>query len=95
MKETIQQQRLKKIAGLKEELTQWQQIVVNQQIRIDRLECTVSALITTLNRQGRFATFDMKVLDAEMDRIVKARRESAKTQANGHDHKDDSISHPA
>jgi len=88
MKESTQIKRMEKITRLREELLTWQQIVVNQELRIDRLECTISALVTTLNAQKRLEKFDVAKLNTAMDNIVKIRKAQAQAQAqgNGHDH---------
>lgn len=65
----------RKATALRAEVSQWQGASVNQELKIDRLECTLSALIATLNAQTRFEKFDTKKLAAEMDRIAKARIE--------------------
>lgn len=98
MKERLQQQRIKKIKDLSDELKQWQQIVVDQQQSIDRLNVNFSALVAVLNGQKRFEKFDIKKFDRELDKILKARFEQAKAmqaklngEAHPHPHAD---SHP-
>lgn len=77
MKQALHEKRLEKINALKEEVMVWQQVVVKQEQRIQRLELNFSALMATLAQQKRFSRgFDHKRMAAELDRMIHAQYEA-------------------